>query len=354
MTIARLVCLVFLISVALHSWGSHGWRPITPKDFAYQRGAPHDFFASGRLRVTQRILDIFPGDPGELLAGMLYGERGLSQTAKLAFRTAGLTHLVAVSGSNVSILIIGLSRLLSLFRWRRKTMFAVLTIGLIAFVLFVTPQAPVVRAAIMGWLMALAPMVGRLPKTSHLLLVSAALFTLWQPESLLYDPSFALSFLATLGLMTYGSYFSSKLEGKMPDVLREVLSSTLGATLLTTPYAMWAFGQASAIGLLANIFAVPLVPWIMGIGTLALLIPIPPFTFAASGFLRAALFIANTSTAMPGYWSKLQVSGSFMLFSYLCLAAYWFFLQKKQAYPQKSVKRMVFVQTVGQEKQTDT
>ena len=346
MPIARAACFAFLIGVAAYTFCLHGMRPITPKEFVYKRGAPSDMFAATRSSVTRHIRGIFPGDAGELLAGMLYGERGLSPDAKQAFRSAGLTHLVAVSGSNVSIVIIGLSRLLSVFRWRRKGMFAVLICALVGFVLFVTPQAPVVRAAIMGWLIALAPIVGRIPKTSHLLLVSAVLFTIWQPESLLYDPSFALSFLATLGLMTYGSAVSSSLQGKMPDLLREALSSTIGATLLTTPYAMWAFGQASAIGLLANIFAVPLVPWIMGVGALALLMPIPPFTLAAQGFLDAALFVANISTRLPGYWSKLEISSNFLLFSYLCLAGYWYFLQKKRAYPQKNVRRHQVVKRV--------
>jgi len=339
MPIARWCCLAFLIAVAMQTFVAHGAHPITPRDFAYARGSPQDSFAPWRALVTSRIHRIFPGDAGELLAGMLYGERGLSANAKQAFRTAGLTHLVAVSGSNVSIIMIGLTRLLALFGLRRKTSFTFLSVVLLAFVLFVTPQAPVVRAAIMGWLVALAPLVGRLPRASHLLLVSAVLFTCWRPESLLYDPSFALSFLATLGLMTYGSRFSSALNGKLPDMLREAICSTLGATLLTTPYAMWAFGQASAIGLIANIFAVPLVPWIMGMGALALVLPIAPLILATQGFLQATLLIADASTRLPGYWTKLDVSGSFMVFSYICLALIWFFLLKNRAYPQKSVRR---------------
>ncbi|HVM90492.1 MAG TPA: ComEC/Rec2 family competence protein [Verrucomicrobiae bacterium] len=337
MPLARILCFVFLLGVAVQTLGEHGFRPVTPKDFGYQHGASQDPFAAWRGRVTNRIHILFPGDAGELLAGMLYGERGLSNKSKQAFRQAGLTHLVAVSGSNVSIILVGLSRLLALLGLKRRNAFLVLTAGLVLFVLFVTPQAPVVRAAIMGWLVALAPLVGRIPKTSHLLLVSAVLFTAWKPESLLYDPSFALSFLATLGLMTYGSRFSTMMKGKLPDMLVETVAATLGATLLTTPYAMWAFGQASAIGLLANVFAVPLVPWIMGIGALALLLPFPPFLLAAKGFLDATLIIADASTHLPGYWGELHVSGSFVVISYVCLAAIWFFFKQQRTYPQKNV-----------------
>ncbi|MEI7512064.1 MAG: ComEC/Rec2 family competence protein [Candidatus Uhrbacteria bacterium] len=314
-------------------------RPLDPKAFAYKRGAPQDMFAGQRAMLTERILKIFPGDPGQLLAGMLYGERGLSNQSKQAFRQAGLTHLVAVSGSNVSIIVSAVTAVLGWFGWSRRRSFGWLSAVIITFVLFVTPQAPVVRAAIMGWLVAFAPIVGRLPRASHLLIVSAALFTLWQPSSLLFDPSFALSFLATLGLMTFGAKLSSALEGKMPEAIREALCSTVGATLLTTPYAMWAFGQASAVGLIANMFAVPLVPWIMGLGALAMVVPIDPLIMSASGFLQAALLVADIATKLPGYWGKLEVSASFLIFSYVSLAIYWWYLKQKQAYPQKSVRR---------------
>jgi ComEC/Rec2-related protein len=338
-----ILCLFFLagwmrFELAVPSL-PHGLHPLDPHALATQQASPNDPFASQRNALSAKIKTLFPGDQGALLAGMLYGERGLSASSKQAFRQAGLTHLIAVSGSNVSIVVSAVSSLLALFGWTRRRTFMCLSLVMLAFVLFVTPQAPVVRAAIMGWLVAFAPIVGRLPKASHLLLVSAVGFTLWQPTSLLFDPSFALSFLATLGLMTFGSYFSNKLEGRLNETLREAICSTLGATLLTTPYAMWAFGQASAIGLLANVFAVPLVPWIMGVGALALVISWKPIVLAAKGFLAATLWIADLSTCLPGYWSALHVSSLFLITSYVSLGLIWFFAVKKGVYPQKNVRR---------------
>jgi predicted membrane metal-binding protein len=101
----------------------------------------------------------------------------------------------------------------------------------------------------MGWLFALAPIVGRIAHPWHVLRLAAVAYVAWQPTALLFEPSFALSFLATIGVMVWGSWLDERLEARVPsDVLREAVTSTFGATLLTTPYTMWAFGQASALG----------------------------------------------------------------------------------------------------------
>ena len=59
------------------------------------------FLTTIRTGLSERIKQRLPGDEGALLAGTLYGERGLSSEMKLAFRNSGMTHLVAVSGSNL-------------------------------------------------------------------------------------------------------------------------------------------------------------------------------------------------------------------------------------------------------------
>lgn len=297
-------------------------RFLDPKGFAYERAEPNEW----RLRLTERVERGLPGDPGALLAGILYGERSLSKDVRQEFRMAGMSHLIAVSGSNVMILVIALMRLFQAFRLSRKNAFIWLTASLVSFVWIVSPQAPVVRASIMGWLIAYAPMVGRLPSTNRLLLVSAVAFAAWKPWSLVYDPSFALSFLATIGLLTWGRWIDSRLEKKLPWAgLRETVSMTIGATLMTAPYAAWAFGQTSMIGLLTNILAIPIVPWAMGSGVLVLLAPYEPFTLPALGFLRALLWIAEMAASIPGASWNITVSPAFTL---ACYVVIWFAWKK--------------------------
>lgn len=295
------------------------------KSFAYDRSDPNGWFAERRLRLTQRILAVMPGDQGQLLAGILYGERGLSKTTKDAVRRSGLSHLVAVSGANVTIILAAVMRLLKPLKWSKRQRFWAISIGLITFVLFVNPQPPVTRAAIMGWLIAFAPIVGRLPDFRHLLLVAAVAFTAWRPESLFFDPSFALSFLAMIGLQTYGAKTADWVEAKTKSpMFAELVGSTVGAMLLTSPYAMWAFGQLSLVGLVSNVFAVPLVPWAMAFGTIILFLPWSPLIFITKFFLDAILKVADLSAMSPvGIWDDVLVSPWFMIGCYLALAIFW-------------------------------
>lgn len=320
---AILVALVFLLGLWRFESSSipPNLRFLDPNGFAYTRNAPNPYrdFLSGRIRQG------LPGDEGALLAGILYGERNLAKETREAFRAAGMTHLVAVSGSNVMIVVLAAMQFFSLLHLSKTKSFLLLTGILIAFVWLVAPQAPVVRASIMGWLVAFAPVVGRVPSTRRLLLVAAALFAAWKPWSLAYDPSFALSFLATLGLMTWGRYFDGCLEKKIPwKSVREGVSTTLAATLMTTPYAAWAFGQATAVGIVTNLFAIPLIPWAMGSGLAALVLPFKPFTLPAEGFLSALLWIANTAQGLGwGSWSGLGVTPWFMIACYIVIWWAW-------------------------------
>lgn len=290
-------------------------RWLDPTHFAHQHAEPNLW----RQSLTNRIQSGLPGDAGALLAGILYGDRVLSKDAKDSFRVSGMTHIIAVSGSNVMLLIMAIVSMLRWLRISRANIFFSLTVALIAFVWIVSPQAPVMRAAIMGWLIALAPLVGRLPSTNRLLLISACCFTAWKPTSLAYDPSFALSFLATIGLMTWGPWIDAKLEPWLSwKKTREIISMTIATTLLTTPYTAWAFGRMGVLTIFTNILAVPLVPWALGSGLIALLIPIAPLTWPAKGFLDAIVIIARFASSLGwGSWnvaiSPLKALGCYIV-----------------------------------------
>lgn len=306
-------------------------RAFDPNAFAYQLDASSGIIGDTRAFLSSRIQTYFPGDSGRLLAGYLYGERKLSQRTKEEVRRAGLTHLVAVSGGNVTMLFLALGRVLKPLHWSKRKRFVALTTSLAAFVLLVSPQAPVMRAAVMATLILLAPLVGRIPDTKHLLLVAAFVFTMWRPESMFYDPSFILSFLAMLGLFTYGSRIAMLIEERTRShFFGELIGSTLGATLFTTPYSMWAFGNASAIGIVANLFAIPLVPWTLIAGAFALVAPFPPVVFFAELLLQATLGIARLTSMVPfGAWNNVIVSPWFMFGCYAAIALAWMWLNQK-------------------------
>jgi len=199
-------------------------------------------FADLRVWTNRRIMSVLPGEEGALIAGMLYGERGMSQKSNDLFRRAGLTHLIAVSGSNITIVAsIVFAVLLGFGLWRRQA-FWMTTIILASYVTFTGFSASVARAAVMGWLVLLARHVGRQPRTWHVLLVSAFALCLIDPWMLAFDAGFALSFMATIGLMSWSPIFNRRLKF-LPEVggLREAAATTVSATLMTTPYMAFAF-----------------------------------------------------------------------------------------------------------------
>lgn len=285
-----------------------------------------------RNALNERIQQRLPGDEGALLAGTLYGERGLSTEMKTAFRNSGMTHLIAVSGSNLSIIAAALFSVLGGLMLRKRTTVGILLMAISLFILFVGLQAPVVRAGIMAVLAASAPLTGRIPHGPRLLLVSCALFVFFRPCALLFDPSFALSFFATWGLMSYGSAMNKALEPYIkPDTIRSLLAETCGASLMTMPYAAWAFGQVSLLGLISNLFAVPIVPWAMGLGSLCVLLPTwTQSCTAARGTLGATLWIAKLTDALPyGVWQKVLFSAPSLVIAMSVLVYYALRLQHR-------------------------
>ena len=225
---------------------------------------PLVWLARWRALLTARIASVLPPDEAELTTGILYGDQDLSAGMKDLFQRAGLMHLVAVSGSNVTIVVSVLLALVLALGFSRRRGFWIVSFGLLVFVGFVGCGASVLRAAIMGWLVILARHLGRLAWTSRLLLVAAAALNISNPWLLAFDPGFALSFLATWGLMSWSPIFQDRLKS-VPNILacRESLAATCGATFMTAPYMAWVFGRMSLAGLMTNALALPLVPWTM-------------------------------------------------------------------------------------------
>lgn len=307
-------------------------QPFSPKHLAYEPNQaslgsmddPRYWLARGKSALTERAKKLFPPDQAVLLAGVLYGERGLSPAVKEQFRKAGLLHIIAVSGTNMTIIAVLLMRSLLAIGLRRRTAFAVFTIGLLAYVFFVSPSPSVARAAIMGWLVEFAPIVGRIPRPSRLLLLAAAVFSFLKPWALMYDASFALSFLAMWGLLTWGARLQEWTTARgFSKFWSEIFSASAGATLMTAPYTAWAFGQASVWGLLSSLVVLPLIPWVMALGALALVVPFPYiFVLPTRGFLDAILWVAAAINRIPfGSWSGLVIP--FWFFA-VCYSVLWF------------------------------
>lgn len=325
----------------MHTFVPRDLKPLDPKglvtnDFSLQSADPFDpRHWTGRLRteLTRRSNELFPKDESGLLVGILYGDKQLPPDLKAVFRKIGTSHIMAVSGSNVTIVVGCLLTPLLWIGLGRKGAYVVASLGIGFFVLLALPSASVVRAALMGWFMLTAPLVGRPVNFNRLLLISAVVYGWWQPWSVLYDPSFMLSFLAMIGLGTFGKLINEKLKRFIPsELFREIISSNVGATVLTTPYSMWAFRQVSLIGVFANLAILPWISWTMAFGSVALAFPRWSWSaIPASACLRVILVLSRLFGSLPvGSWSKITVSLWMIFGMYGTIFLLWRFIKSKK------------------------
>lgn len=212
-----------------------------------------------RIAFQDRLEELFPGASGGLLQGVLLGDRSrLPEDVEREFQRTGLTHILALSGYNISILMAVFLGVMG----RRRGAIAMAIVVIALFVVMVGPSASIVRAAITGSLLLLSQTLGRPQAAGRLCLITAALLTLENPRLLRYDVGFDLSFLATLGII-YGEPLLRPTFQRLPKLLAESCSVTLAAGILTAPLILLTFGSVSLVSPLANMLVVPLIPWMM-------------------------------------------------------------------------------------------
>ncbi len=192
--------------------------------------------------------------------GLLIGQRNtLPQEVNDQLSAVGLTHIVAVSGYNLTIIMLAVAFLLKGRSKYQSTIIALLLIGL--FILFTGFSASIVRAAIVSTLGLAAAYYGRSFRPLLLILLAAALTAGWYPIYLWSDVGWYLSFLAFFGVLIIAPLALTRFYApKQPKLLALVLAETLCAQLMALPLIMYIFGKVSLIALPANILVVPLVP----------------------------------------------------------------------------------------------
>lgn len=222
--------------------------------------------------LTNQINKILNEPQAAFLDGLLFGSRAsIPADLKNSFNRTGTTHIIAVSGFNITIIAGALLALLRGLYIPRKKAFWLAVLGVVFFVLLTGASASVVRAGIMGLVVLLARQVGRLSQVGRLLILTAFLMLLVNPRLLFFDAGFQLSFAATLGLV----YISPLLEEyfkKAPKFfgIRDALLITLSAIIATTPLILYLFGRLSLVAPLANLLILPVIPLTMAVGSGAL------------------------------------------------------------------------------------
>lgn len=272
-----------------------------------------------------------------LAMGILLGDtKGTSEDIKDAFSKTGLSHITAVSGMNISIIAaLLIPSLLFAGFWRRQAFF-ITVFFLIFFVILVGMPASAIRAGIMGFLVLLSFNIGRTSRILNSVIFTAALLLFFNPKLLRDDIGFQLSFLAVFGIIYFYHLINTFLEKiRMPSYfgLRDILSITLSAQVLTLPIIAYNFSVISLSAPLSNI----LVLWSITFLTIALFLAVTAglffpnwavfFFLPVEFLLKYIIFIAKTFSNLPYSFIKLEYFPlSWLIFYYL--AIYFILLYK--------------------------
>ena len=299
-----------------------------------------------RRRALAMVYQLYPDPEASLLAGILLGvESQIPAAVQEAFRVTGTSHIIAISGFNITILA-GLFFLVAqrfTGRWWGAVL-AIIGIGL--YTVLVGSGPAVVRAAIMGGLALFARQVGRRQDGINTLVFVAALMALADPN-VLWDIGFQLSFMATLGLILYAEplnrwfvTISSRIttpqrSERLAGPVGEFLLFTLAAQLTTLPVMVYHFRQVSLSSLVANPLILPVQPAVMVLGGLALVFGMfyqPLGQLAAYLAWPFVVFTIRVVEAIAGMGSGVlhlgEVTAGVVLLFYVVLFG-WTFLGKQ-------------------------
>ncbi|MEM7115880.1 MAG: DNA internalization-related competence protein ComEC/Rec2 [Chloroflexota bacterium] len=302
-----------------------------------------------KQRAQTTIQRLIPEPEAALLVGILLGnDNGLPPDLEEDFRRTGMTHIIAISGFNIAILV-GLLVHVGEWLFTKRTAVILALVGVIFYTILVGADASVIRAAIMGSLYLVSSrLLGRNSYTYASLFAAAFAMTLYDPLTL-WDVGFQLSFAATLSLMLYADplnrwvtqrleqSFSNDVVQKLMGVISESILVTLAAQILTLPLMIAYFKQLSLISLVANALILPAQPGVMIWGGLATILGLAfpllgqPLAWVAWLLLRYTTTLVRALATVPGAAVPIAAPVSAILFIYALIALITWFAKQDEA-----------------------
>ncbi len=265
--------------------GIHAMIPDARVDIlAHDQGQPwYALLYHLKDRAQTTINHLLPSPQAPLLSGILLGvDSGIPDHVREDFNQTGTSHVIAISGANIIVVMGVLLGLLQPAFGKKRAAWITLS-GVAIYTLFVGADPAVVRAAIMGSLALLAARSGRRAHGLTSLAFATWLMTVWNPFTL-WDIGFQLSVAATAGVVLFSRRWAGHLENRLKRLfarqtarqvtrwLAEPVVVSLAAQATTTPLILLYFGRLSVISLVANILIVPVQAYIMTLGWLAVMV----------------------------------------------------------------------------------
>lgn len=290
-----------------------------------------------RRKFAAGMQTALPEPLASFALGLLVGQRNtLPQAVSDTLLMVGLTHIIAVSGYNLTVMLNAAKRLTG----KRSKRFTVLLGGglMLFFLLFAGSSPSIVRAAVVSGLSLAAWYYGRTVRPMVLLLLAAAITTYATPVYFWSDISWWLSTLAFFGILVIAPQVLHRLYPKKePPMLSQVAVETLSAELMTIPIIMFIFGQVSLVGLVANVLVATAIPIAMllsfAAGLVGMLAPLLVgwIAWPAVWLLTYMLDTAALLSRIPNiFHTNVYLSVTDMVLCYVVIVAFALLLQRRK------------------------
>ncbi|MDD5068559.1 MAG: ComEC/Rec2 family competence protein [Candidatus Pacebacteria bacterium] len=249
-----------------------------------------------------------------LLSGLLVAGKGsLGKDLQDEFVRAGAIQVIVLSGYNVTLVSDAITKALSFLPRTSALSFGAL--GIILFVVLAGGTASIVRAGIMALVVILGKAFGRRYDVLRALCIAGALMIIVNPKILAFDPSFQLSFLATLGLILGAPLIAPHLLFlPIRFKIRETVTATIATQIFVLPFLLYQIGNLSLVALFTNTLIMMFVPFTMFVGFLATLL----------SYISIALAFPLTLISYVSLWYELFVVHFFSSLPFAAVQIPWF------------------------------
>ena len=316
-----------------------------------RRGSKQAGISFGTIKVTQRSASVIealrrnflaglatalPEPHDQFAAGLLIGQQsGLPSNVVTILRTVGLSHVIAVSGYNLTILAEVARKRLGKKSKYRSTVTSIALVLL--FVALAGSSASIARAAFVSILSLLAAHYGRSVKPVLLILIAACYTALTNPFNVWGDIGWYLSFLAFFGVLVVAPALQNRLykHKKEPGSIASLLFETTSAQIMTIPIILFIFGEVSVVSLIANLIVVPFVPIAMLLSLLAGLAGmIAPaiagvIAYPARILLGFMLQVSSLLSRIPHALEQAKISAAVMVAMYILIVSLVLVMRRK-------------------------
>ncbi|MEK7179991.1 MAG: ComEC/Rec2 family competence protein [Patescibacteria group bacterium] len=303
---------------------------IANKNFSFLR-----ILFSAKEKFIEGLHKNLPEPHSSLASGVLLGgEDPLPKDVQDKFRKTGIIHIVVLSGYNVSLVVL-VVMFLAAFFLPRTFAYLLTSIFIVVFVLFVGAGASTIRAALMAILVLYGRFSYRKVNILRLLSVAACIMVFHNPYIVAFDPSFQLSFLATLGLIVFSEYIGKFIPKFFPLPLKEILAATIATQIFVLPLILYRSGEFPLMTLPVNLLVLPLIPVVMffafltAIGALFSSFIALPFSLLTTFFISYIFSVVNIFSSLPFSTFPFHISFYVVVFLYFSYAIILFFLNKK-------------------------